>query len=120
MSQTETRALSIGPEKQRTFEDYQSDIAAKERGQTCEESDVPRLNAQGLRVFGVLRDLRPHTLRDISSKTGDPEASVSARWREICRYLRAGNKGEGIRERVPGERGLFTYRIQLGRYPGAA
>lgn len=90
------------------------------RGTTCEPIDVARLNEQATRVYAAVRDLRPWTLRQISAQTGDPEASVSARLREIRRYLHDGNKGTIVRARVPGERGLFTYAMKLNKHPGAA
>lgn len=90
------------------------------RGKTVSKKDMSRLNAQAQRVYNVLRDLRPHTLAEISSATGDPQASVSARWREIRAYLRIGDKGDGIRKSVPGKPGLFTYEIRLNKHSGAA
>lgn len=103
-----------------SFEEYAASIPTQARGQTCADEDMPRLNAQGLRVYTQLRLLRPLTLAQISSATGDPEASVSARIREIRKYLEEGNKGTIKRERVEGGNGLHTYCMRLNRYFGAA
>jgi len=107
-------------EKQITFEDYVSNIPKAARGETCEAQDTPRLNEQAMRIYSAMRDLRPWTLREISNQTGDPEASVSARIREIRKYLQAGGKGTIIRERVEGGNGVHTYVMRLNAYFGAA
>jgi hypothetical protein len=75
------------------------------RGETfSQERDGARLGAQYLRVRAVMLDMQWHTLREIAAATGDPEASVSARIRQL--------KDEGFtykREFVA--RGLWRYRI---------
>ena len=81
---------------------------------------MPRLNEQATRVYKVMRFLGTHTLRQLSAMTGDPEASVSARLREIRAYLHEGNKGTIVRERVPNGNGLHTYSLRLSKYPGSA
>lgn len=116
----EARAAHATELRQITIDDYLASIPEAARGKTCEAEDTPRLNEQGLRVYNAMRDLRVHTLADLAAATGDPEASVSARIREIRRYLREGNKGDVIRERVPGGNGLHTYAMKLNRYHGAA
>ena len=103
-----------------TFEEYEASIPKEARGSTCADADMPRLNEQGLRVYRFMRDLRVHTLREISSGTGDPEASCSARIREIRRYLETNNLGTVKREKVLGGNGLHTYTLRLNRYFGAA
>ena len=90
------------------------------RGATAEPIDVARLNEQTARVYAAVRDLRPWTLKSLAAKTGDPEASVSARLREIRRYLHEGSKGTILRERVEGGNGLHTYTMRLNKYSGAA
>lgn len=45
--------------------------------------DYDRLNAQARRVFDVMRDGMWHRLADIAQRTGDPEASISARLRDF-------------------------------------
>lgn len=47
------------------------------------QRDYARLNAQCRRVAEKMADGQPHTLRELSAKTGDPEASVSARLRDL-------------------------------------
>jgi hypothetical protein len=69
--------------------------------------DGDRLHAQLGRVLAVLKDGRWHTLGDISSQTGDPQASVSARIRD-CRKPRYG--GHTVARRYV-ERGRWEYRL---------
>lgn len=116
----EARAREATEARQMTIDDYLAAQPVQARGATVEPTDVGRLNEQTRRVYGVVRDLRPWTLKGISAATGDPEASVSARLREIRRYLQKGDKGTILRERVEGQRGLFTYTMRLNRYHGAA
>lgn len=106
--------------RQISIDDWLAAQPIAARGVTCEAEDMPRLRDQALRVYTHMRDLRPHTLKDISAATGDPEASVSARIREIRRYLRDGGKGDVTRERVEGGNGLHTYAVKLNRYSGGA
>lgn len=114
------RAERATADRQITIEDYLATVPPAARGSTCEAEDTPRLNAQGLDVYHYCRDLRAHTLAEISAGTGHPEASVSARLREIRRYLHDGDKGTILRERVPSGNGLHTYTMKLARYHGAA
>lgn len=119
-AEQEARAQEAVRRAQLTIDDWLNAQPVAARGETCEADDVPRLNAQCQRVYAALRDLRPHTLADISASCGDPEASVSARIREIRRYLKDGHKGDVLRERVPDGNGLHTYTMRLERYSGAA
>ena len=66
--------------------------------------DGARLNAQEKRVFNLMRDGQQRSLREISSITGDPEASVSAR-------LRGFRKMGYIVEGKYISRGLWHYRL---------
>ena len=50
------------------------------------ERDGKRLNAQTQRVHDLMRDGQWRTLAEIASGTGDPEASVSARLRDLRRF----------------------------------
>lgn len=108
------------PNFQLSIDDYLASLPEKARGETCEAEDVPRLCAQGQAVYRYVRDLRPHTLREISAATGAPEASASARLREIRHYLSDNGLGTVIRERAPGGNGLHTYSLRLNRTFGAA
>jgi hypothetical protein len=69
--------------------------------------DARRLAGQHNRVLAVLQDGEEHTLAEISRRTKDPEASVSARIRDL-RKERFG--GHTIHRRYV-ERGLHTYQL---------
>lgn len=74
------------------------------------ERDHGRLNAQLSRVLTVMKDGRWHTLADLSATTGgDPEASVSARIRDLRKEKFGGYEVE--RRYV--DRGLFEYRLVI-------
>ena len=79
--------------------------------------DFERLNAQQGRVFLVMRDGKWRTLREISDLTGDPEASVSARLRDL-RRPEFGNL-DVQRQRMGEGRGTYVYRIDPKTIPGA-
>jgi hypothetical protein len=84
---------------------WQPPTPADFRGGTIDlERDGQRLNAQAQRVQSVMRDRQWHTLAEISAATGDPEASVSARLRDLRRW------GFTI-DRQYLRRGLHQYRI---------
>jgi hypothetical protein len=77
-------------------------------GQTYEPAlDNQRLSTQLDAVFAVMADGRWRTLREIAVATNKPEASVSARLRDL-RKTRFG-AWNVERERVSG--GLFRYRV---------
>lgn len=69
--------------------------------------DGKRLHAQHNRVLAVMRDGKVHTLAELSKATGDPEASVSARLRD----LRKPRFGSHNIETKYVQRGLYTYRL---------
>ncbi len=73
--------------------------------------DGQRLNAQLQRVLSAMNTGDWLTLAQLSSTTGDPEASVSARMRD----LRKSRFGSRIVERRHVERGLWEYRLLAGR-----
>lgn len=81
------------------------------------ESDGIRLNEQALRVWGVIRSGQWLTLSEISATTGDPEASVSARLRDL-RKDRFGSFEIDRRRRGRSEDGLFEYRLTGRRVVG--
>ncbi len=63
-----------------------------------------RLNAQAADVFRLMQDGKWRTLADISAATGHPEASVSARLRDLRKV-----GYQVAREHV--SRGLWQYRV---------
>ena len=71
------------------------------------ERDDVRLTGQLLRIWNVVIDSRWHTLKEISEKTGDPEASVSAQ----LRHLRKPRFGSYTVEREYIDNGLYKYRV---------
>lgn len=74
--------------------------------------DLGRLNAQARRVADVMLDGQWRTLREVSTATGDPEASVSARLRDLRKPANGGHTVE--RRRRPGwaaTAGLWEYRL---------
>lgn len=108
------------PNYQLDFETYVTSIPKEARGQTCEAVDELRLNEQAKRVYKVMRFLGTHTLAQLSAMTGDPEASISARLREIRHYLEENGLGTILRVRVEGGNGLHTYSMRLNRTFGKA
>ena len=73
------------------------------------EQDEDRLNRQARQVWGVMNDRRWHTLREISHRTGHPEASVSARLRDF-RKIRFGGHTV-LRRREAFMAGTFEYLL---------
>jgi hypothetical protein len=76
-------------------------------GNTITPEDFPRLNEQLTRVFTLMRDGEWRTLEDISSATGDPQPSVSARLRD----LRKPRFGAFEVSRNYQGNGLYVYRL---------
>lgn len=70
--------------------------------------DYDRLNAQQHRVYAVLANHQWWTLRAISHMTKDPEASISARIRDL-RKPEFG--GRVVERRHVGPGGLCEYRL---------
>jgi hypothetical protein len=69
--------------------------------------DLSRLNAQCADVYHYMKHGEWRTLADISANTGHPEASVSARLRD----LRKPTLGGFTVERRYIARGLYQYRV---------
>lgn len=69
--------------------------------------DLSRLNAQARDVYEYMAHGDWRTLADISANTGHPEASVSARLRD----LRKPSLGGFVVERRYIARGLYQYRV---------
>ena len=76
------------------------------------QHDQERLTRQLGRVWQCMSDSQWHTLAEISTRTGDPQASISAQLRHL-RKPRFG--GYEIQKRSRGERsvGLYEYRLVL-------
>lgn len=74
--------------------------------------DSERLAKQSSRVFALMKDGRARTLREISDATGDPEASVSARLRDLRRLGLTVNR----QRRGDEKRGLFEYSVIAFEY----
>lgn len=78
-------------------------------GETYEPRlDRARLTSQGRRLFHVMADGRWRTLAELAERVGAPEASVSARLRDL-RKRRFGQHQVERRRRTGG--GLFEYRL---------
>jgi hypothetical protein len=76
------------------------------------ERDGERLAAQAHRVFNVMRDGSWKSLAEIEAATGDPQASISARLRDLRRA--------GFRvERRYVRDGLHRYRVLLPSQSGS-
>jgi len=69
--------------------------------------DNRRIAKQHLRIFELMRDGEWRTLDDISMRTGDPAASVSAQ----LRHLRKERFGAHTVERKHLGHGLYEYRL---------
>jgi hypothetical protein len=84
-------------------------------GSTYEPAhDKRRLARQQLRVFGALKDGGWWTLAEIHAITGDPEASISARLRDL-RKTRFGHHVVDRRRRGEAARGIWEYRLMVTR-----
>ena len=81
--------------------------------------DLDRLNAQSRRVAEAMLDGQWRTLREVAEATGDPEASVSARLRDL---RKAKNGGHTVKRRrraslAPTD-GLWEYHLTLNAAAG--
>lgn len=78
-------------------------------GRTYEPAkDKDRLRAQLKAVFAAMKDGHWRTLGRIHAMTGAPEASISARLRDL-RKSKFG--GHAVERRRTATRGLFEYRL---------
>jgi hypothetical protein len=73
--------------------------------------DEIRLNKQQARVWAVMKDESWHTLPELAERTGDPEASISARLRDLRKYKYGGHELE--RDHLGS--GLYRYRLTINR-----
>jgi len=78
--------------------------------------DPPRLGLQQRRVFQAMAVGDWLTLAEIRERTGDPEASISARLRDLRKNRHGACLVERRRRGDPAD-GLFEYRLSdLGRW----
>lgn len=74
------------------------------------DRDHMRLGAQAQRVADLISDGQWRTLEEIASATGDPQASVSARLRDL-RKPKFGRHEVERRQRHDDVPGLYEYRL---------
>ena len=74
--------------------------------------DQARLTGQIKRIFDLMKDNRWRTLTEISVRTGEPEASVSAQLRHL-RKPRFGSHVVEKRRRGEGKSGLWEYQLNV-------
>ncbi len=72
--------------------------------------DFVRLHGQMKRIWEIVKDGQWHTLSDLSKKTGDPEASISAQLRHLRKPRFGGYTIE--KQRCPDSR--YEYRLVVG------
>ncbi len=72
--------------------------------------DATRLRGEMARVYKLMSDSYWRTLREISDLTGDPEASVSARLRDL-RKSKFGGHTVNRRRRGEASRGIWEYQL---------
>lgn len=85
-------------------------VCGERDGATFESGrDLSRLNAQAMAVYRYMRHGEWRTLADIAHNTGHPEASVSARLRD----LRKAKFGGFTVERRYIANGLYQYRLVI-------
>lgn len=108
------RATRLFDDAGRATEDAKA--APKFGGETFDAAiDGPRLTEQLRRVIACVRDGKWRTLRQISDATGDPEASVSTRLRDL-RKDSFGIRAEVSKRRGP--RGRWEYRVDPSAFVG--
>ena len=73
------------------------------------DRDLTRLNAQALRVYRAMEDGAWRSLEEIYIITGDPQASISARIRDLRKP--EFTQGKFTTERRHVKDGLYEYRM---------
>lgn len=96
--------------KQGTLDEYRDTLRRFNGADYDHERDSGRLSLQLQRVFNALKDGQWNTLEMLASKTGDPEASISAQ----MRHLRKNRFGAYIIEKRYVTNGLYEYRLLVG------
>ena len=86
-------------------------LAAFDGATYSDQRDGSRLRAQHQRVFDCMKDGVWRSLHTIAALTGDPEASISARLRD----LRKDKFGGHFVDRRYVVDGLWEYRLTLNR-----
>ena len=85
-------------------------FAPEPEGRTYEPTqDKGRLSAQHTRVVHAMQDGQWRTLAEIEAKTGDPQASISARLRDLRKPQYDSNTVERRRR----TQGQYEYRVTL-------
>jgi len=74
------------------------------------EADLERLTGQNKRVHDLMADGQWRTLAEIAGLLRDPEASISARLRDL-RKPKFGGHTVNRRHRGPKENGLYEYQL---------
>ena len=80
-------------------------------GPSLTGQDTRRLGAQHQRVFGVMRRGAWFSLAEISAATGAPEASVSARLRDLRKRRFGSYLVDRRRREGEEERGTWEYQL---------
>lgn len=75
------------------------------------EFDQKRLTGQIRRIYDVMKDGQWRTLREIETRTEDPQSSISAQLRNL-RKERFGAHVINRRGRGEPNQGLFEYQLQ--------
>src|SRR5262245_53105006 len=72
---------------------------------------IVRLYGQNARVYNVLRDGEWHELWEIAERTGDSEASISARIRDLKKDQFGGHEIDKQALMLGPRKGQFRYRL---------
>jgi hypothetical protein len=89
-------------------------VAAPFEGSTYVESlDRERLGEQLCRVIDTMADGKWRSLREIAAITDDPEASISARLRDIRKLYGTDAMESRRRPSVDARRGVWEYSVNI-------
>lgn len=75
--------------------------------------DRERLGDQLIRVIDLMADGKWRSLREIAGATDDPEASISARLRDIRKLCGADAMESRRRPSVDARKGVWEYKVNL-------